>query len=242
MRRPRFYYPETLAVGQQLMLPAEITHHLARVLRAQVGDEFVLFNGAPGDFLAHIISFKKKQITAEISAFIPRVSESALRLHLAQALPKSSKMDFILQKAVELGVQEITPLQTDFVNVHLDATRAHQRHLHWQNILANASAQCGRTCVPILHPLTTLQDFIENSAVGGVMLAPEASVKLSDLELNAELPVILLIGPEGGFSPAELGKTQAAAFSCASLGPRILRTETASVAALSILQARFGDI
>jgi 16S rRNA (uracil1498-N3)-methyltransferase len=219
------------------------SHHLARVLRVKIGDEIILFNGEGGEYPAVISEIDKKRVHVAIKDFNPRDTESALNLYLAQGISRGEKMDFTIQKAVELGVKKIFPLLTERCNVKLDEERREKRLQHWRSIVISACEQSGRNKIPELVAPQTLHEFIKNSSADfKFVLAPDAEKKLSLHTFNKNASVILLIGPEGGLSNQEIKQAEQAGFHGLNLGPRILRTETAAIAALAALQFYAGDL
>jgi 16S rRNA (uracil1498-N3)-methyltransferase len=243
MTLSRIYQPVPLKSAERIDLDAPASHHLARVLRAQVADPLRIFNGEGGEYAAVITSIDKKKVQVEIGKFINRDAESSLQLSLAQGISRGEKMDYIIQKAVELGATRIIPLITERCNVKLDDERRQKRLQHWRAIVISAAEQSGRTRIPELLPPQTLQQWLPGAQADLCLaLAPTAVQKISGIKIAADASVILLIGPEGGLSPAEIEKVTKKGFLPLNLGPRIMRTETAAVAALSILQCIFGDM
>ncbi len=239
----RIFQAIPLAVNTQIILDNQASHHVARVLRAKVSDEVVIFNGEGGEFLGTITHIDKKNVTVSLTTFDAREAESTLHLTLAQGISRGEKMDYTIQKAVELGVNRIVPLLTERCNVKLDDERRQKRFQHWQSIVVSACEQSGRNRLPeILAPqaLTTWLPTVQ--ADQGFVLAPGAERSLQHFSLEKSAHIVLLIGPEGGLSQAEITQSQRYGFAPLALGPRILRTETAAVAALTALQCCFGDI
>ncbi len=244
----RFYHPETLAVGQLVELTAENKHHAARVLRLKKGDPIILFDGRGGEYAAHISVISKSGTTAVIEDFHNIVRESPLHIELAQAICVNEKMDWIIQKAVEMGVNSIQPVSTERSIVHLSDERSAKRLQHWHKIVISACEQCGRNQVPKVYPLTSLLQWLSQkkseSSVHGmsIMLSTIATTRLRQIAQPAPgTPITLAIGPEGGFTPDETVTLEHAGFIPLRLGQRILRTESAPLAAVSALQALWGD-
>lgn len=238
----RIFQPVALAVGSEIQLDEAATHHIARVLRASVDEELILFNGEGGEYAAVITRIDKKSVTVKIKNFIERDTESPLELCLAQGISRGEKMDYTIQKAVELGVKKIFPLLTERCNVKLDADRREKRFQHWRSIIIGACEQSGRNKIPeILAPQTLPQFLEQTTADWKFVLAPQAEKKLSAYSIPKNSRVILLIGPEGGLSDKEIEFAQRHDFLPLNLGPRILRTETAAVAAMTALQFHAGD-
>lgn len=242
MRRIRHYVDLPLAAGLPVILPEAAVAHLVRVLRLGVGDRFVLFNGDGGDYPAQLLSVAKKSAEALVGARVEAGNESPLRITLAQGIARGEKMDLILQKATELGVACIAPVITDRTEVKLDAERLEKKMQHWRGVLAAACEQSGRARLPQLLPPQSLASFA--AATGSsrrFILDPEAGRSLADAAVTAEDTVTLLIGPEGGLSERDEAALRAAKFEGLRLGPRILRTETAGLAAIAALNALYGD-
>lgn len=236
----RIYQPVPLAVGM-LQLEENASHHLARVLRAAVKDEVIIFNGEGGEYHGVIQQINKKNVVVELSKFVDRNSESPVVISLAQGIARGEKMDFVIQKAVELGVSEIFPIISERCNVRLDQEREQKRMQHWQAVVISACEQSGRNRLPVVHAPLMLSDWLEQShAEMKLVLSPHVTKKLKDVSVKPA-SIAVLIGPEGGLSEREIETTIKYNFTALNLGPRILRTETAAVAALSVLQFHFGD-
>jgi 16S rRNA (uracil1498-N3)-methyltransferase len=243
MREIRCFVPMPLPTGSVVELPELAAGHLLRVLRLGPGAGVTLFNGDGFDYPAQIEAARKQRCSVRIEHGIPNPNESPLRSVLLQSVARGEKMDLILQKACELGVSEVCPVITERTEVRLDGERAERRHGHWLGVLRGAAEQSGRARVPRLAPLRTLADALAQLPAGKrVLLAPDAPHALSLIPLDADPAVQLLIGPEGGLGERDLHTARAAGFAAARLGPRILRTETAGLAALAVLQARWGDL
>jgi 16S rRNA (uracil1498-N3)-methyltransferase len=242
MAVPRFYCPGELVSGGQVALPDQAAHHAAKVLRLRVGEPAVLFTGTGGEYEARVAHVGKHDVVMEVLAWREAERESPLRVTLAQAASAGEKMDFTLQKAVELGIDRIQPLLSERSVVRLSGERADKRVAHWQGVVTAACEQCGRNRVPGVLPLTGLGDWLgtREGAAPGLMLSPTADRALRDLP-RPDGPVTLLVGPEGGFSDGELRAAERAGFAPVRLGPRVLRTETAALAALAAMQALWGD-
>lgn len=237
---PRIYYPHPLQTGELITFDKEISHYLAQVLRLKNDFSIILFNGMGGEYHANFFLDRKKS-QASILSFDNVSRESVLKLHLGQGLARGDRMDYAIQKATELGVTSITPLITKFCSVKLAEERTPKRLLHWQNIAISASEQSGRTQVPIIHPPLPLDQWIQQS-FEGLSLLFELNSDLSLNKIEPENTIRLAIGPESGWDESEALLMIAQGFKACSLGPRILRTETAGVAAISILQGVFGDL
>ncbi|MFC5475077.1 16S rRNA (uracil(1498)-N(3))-methyltransferase [Paraherbaspirillum soli] len=240
---PRFYVSTPLKIGDLLPLPDQVAHHV-QVLRLAVGTVITLFNGEGGEYIATIVSIEKKRASAEIKSFSPREAELPYAITLAQALPESSKLDWIIEKSVELGVAGIQPLASQRCVVRLNSERAEKKQAHWQAVVVAAAEQSGRNRLPHLAPLSSYQDWIvQQDLHKRILLSPRGEQSLSDWARHQPPQALaLLIGPEGGFSEAEENIACAQGALMLSMGPRILRTETAGLAALAALNAIWGEM
>lgn len=249
MRISRIYHPESLMLNQTVILTPEKSHYLINVLRHLAGDELILFHQSSTEFSAKIISIegkKKPLVTVSLYAEKQVHTESKLAITLIQGLAKNDKMDWIIQKTVELGVFEIYPVITEFSEVRLNPERMKTKQEHWQNIAISAAEQSGRTYVPTVHMPQKIIDCLSKIDSEKIFcLHP----RLPALNLNSELKnlttpknLAVLVGPEGGFSPKEITHFEQMNYPFVTLGPRILRTETAAIVMQSLLQYRFGDI
>lgn len=240
MRNPRIFTPQTLSSNATLALDEQASHHLSRVLRFQTGHALTLFNGDGCEYPATIIAIDKRSVTVAIAEKIEADRESPIAMHLGIAISKGDRMDLVVQKAVELGVTEITPLISERVEVRLQGERADKKLQHWQGIVIAACEQCGRSRVPQIHPITSLHDWIAQvQAEKKFVLHHRSETHLGDMAKPQS--VALLIGPEGGLSETEIAAAERAEFSPLRLGPRVLRTETAPLAALALFQFCWGD-
>jgi 16S rRNA (uracil1498-N3)-methyltransferase len=239
----RVYLPEPLAVDVRLRLPETVAHHVLHVLRLKRGALLTLFNGAGGEYQAVIEKIERRTVYVRVESFRDLERESALSVTLAQCVSKGSRMDYAIQKAVELGVAAIVPLLSARSVVRLAAERWDHKHDHWHGVIAAACAQCGRNRLPRLVPVQTLETWL-GRAPGGLrlVLAPQVEGRTLRSLPTPATPLTLLVGPEGGLEPAELELVQRHGFLPLQLGPRVLRTETAGVAALAALQALWGDL
>lgn len=244
MRTIRIHVDQPLASGQDITLPQQAGEHVARVLRMAAGDPVVLFSGHDTmEYDATLALVGKREVVASVGEGRALQNESPLSLTLAQGVARGEKMDLIVQKATELGIARIVPLITERSEVKLDAARAEKRLLHWRAVAASACEQSGRAYVPVVEPAVPMQAWLASLQAGGPMrlaLLPEGSRRPGELALAG--PAILAIGPEGGFGERDRNALQAAAFTGLKLGPRILRTETAGLAAIAALQALYGDV
>ncbi len=246
MNAPRFYSPETLSVGACVALSESAARHAARVLRLREGDALILFDGRGGEFLARIARCGRDEVVAEMQTWRDRECESPLEITLVQALQAGEKMDLTVQKAVELGAQRIVPVASQRSVVRLEGDRARRRVEHWRAVAASACEQCGRNRVPEISELESLRQWLgrpfDHSALR-LMLDPRSDNTLQTLvRPTGGLRVELLIGPEGGFAPEEEAMAVKAGFAGIRLGPRVLRTETAGLAALAAIQCLWGDL
>ena len=242
MRLTRSHVDMELQHGTEVVLPEDVAAHLLRVLRLQVGDACVLFNGDGHDYDARITSIGKREARAEITAARRVDNESPLRITLLQGIARGEKMDWILQKATELGVARILPVTSERSEVKLDAQRADKRLAHWRGIVVAACEQSGRAVLPEVAPPQSLAQAAGLREGRGFILDPFAEASLSsirDAPLNA---CTIAIGPEGGWSPRDREQLIAAGYEGLKLGPRVLRTETAGIAAIAALQAACGDL
>jgi 16S rRNA (uracil1498-N3)-methyltransferase len=244
MRLTRSHLDTALAPGMRVTLPEPAANHLTRVLRLREGDECVLFNGDGHDYAARIIAVGKREVAAQVLSSQPVDNESPLAITLLQGVARGEKMDLILQKATELGVAAVMPVIAERTEVKLDAERAEKRVAHWRSVMVSACEQSGRARIPSLSaPLPLLQAInapMERSL--RLTLDPLGEMSLATLEVPAAMPITIAIGPEGGWSPRDREALRAAGFIGLRLGPRILRTETAGLAAIAALQSRFGDL
>ena len=241
MNLPRFYCREALAPGAHIDLPEPVARHAVRVLRLPPGAAMVLFDGRGGEYTAHIERIEKTRVVVVLGAWSDIERESRLVVTLIQAVQAGEKMDFTIQKAVELGVADIVPVDSRRSVIRLSGERAAKRGAHWQGVAAAACEQCGRNQVPVVAPLEKLEHWLARPARPGLrlLLAPDAEFSLDDLPPQKD--VQLLIGAEGGLDPQEVVAAKQAGFQAVRLGPRVLRTETAGLAALAALQALWGD-
>jgi 16S rRNA (uracil1498-N3)-methyltransferase len=243
MREVRCFVDQPLAADTSVELPEEAAGHLVRVLRLGVGAPLTLFNGDGHDYPAQIEEARKQHCVVRVNSAKPNLAESPLQLVLIQGVARGEKMDLILQKACELGVSAIWPVITERTEVRLDGERAERRQAHWLGVLRSAAEQSGRAQVPTLAPLRSLAESLAALPAGQrLLLDPYAGESLARLSLDPLQQVQLLVGPEGGLGDRDLQVASAVGFVPARLGPRVLRTETAGLVALSVLQARWGDL
>lgn len=240
---PRFYCAQSLAIGQLVNLPDTVAHHV-QVLRLEPGDLITLFNGEGGEYTATLSSVSKKNVSAEPKTFSPYEAELPYAITLAQALPEASKMDWIVEKAVELGVAGIQPLAAQRCVVRLSQERAIKKSAHWQAIIVAACEQSGRNRLPHLAEPAHFTDWIgQHDLHLRILLTPRAEQSLSDwARHHPPQAVTLVIGPEGGFTEAEENTAREHNVLSLSMGQRVLRTETAGLAALAALNAVWGEM
>lgn len=241
MSHPRFYVREPLAPGARLELPEPVARHAVRVLRLPSGTPITLFDGRGGEYPAVLEYVDRDYVTATVGAWLERECESPLAVTLVQAVQAGDKMDFTIQKCVELGVSHIVPVESRRSVIRLTGDRAGKRVAHWQGVAAAACEQCGRNRVPLVVPLESVEKWLARPAGKALrlMLAPGAATTLASLPKTTELE--LLVGAEGGLDEREIEAAKFAGFAAISLGPRVLRTETAGLAALATLQTLWGD-
>jgi 16S rRNA (uracil1498-N3)-methyltransferase len=244
MRVNRVHVESALAVGARIALPEGAAAHLLRVLRLGVGDGCVVFNGDGHDYDARIVAAGKRGGEVEVIGMRVVNSESPLRIVLVQGVARGEKMDWIVQKATELGVAGFVPVSSDRSEVRLDGERAARRLAHWRSVVVAACEQSGRATVPDVAAPLPLAAALPHLPQAGLRLTldPEAADSIATLPDPGGRPVVIAIGPEGGWSPRDRSVLADAGFSGMRLGPRILRTETAGMAAIVALQSRFGDL
>lgn len=242
---PRFYCPQPLAVGATVDLPESVAHHL-HVVRLQPGAALTLFDGRGGQYRATLLETGKKRASATVDAFDAIDVELSYAVTLAQGLPEGAKMDWIVEKAVELGVAAVQPLAAQRSVVRLSGDRLDKRQAHWQGVIESASEQSGRNRLAQLLPLAEFRRWIEapqESPQPRILLSPRGTQSLAGwAQANAPQALTLLVGPEGGFSPEEEDAAIAAGALPLSMGPRVLRTETAALAAMAMLAGIWGGM
>lgn len=237
MRLSRFFIDAPLALGEH-HLPEASAHYIARVLRLAEGAAVQLFDGSGQEYRGELIEVGKKTVRVRLQEALAGMAESKLRIHLGQGLSRGERMDWAIQKATELGVAQITPIISERCEVRLKDERADKRLAHWRQIAISACEQCGRSVVPIIHPPQLLSDWLATEADLKLVLHPVAEPLASHATPDT---LVFLIGPEGGLTDAEVEQARMAGFQPARLGPRVLRTETAPVVALSVAQQLWGD-
>ena len=243
MRIPRMFYDGILEVGRSVDLDKEQVHYLGRVLRLKPERQLVLFNGLGGEYLCQISNLDTKQGVISVLVFQDPHTESPLNICLALGLSKGYKFDWAIQKATELGVTSIQPLTSQRTEVRLVGDRLEKKLCHWQGVIRSATEQSGRTRVPdLLAPLSISEYLGKDEAKCKLLLDPEASVSLSENEqlLRGASSVSLVVGPEGGLDEQEIGLAKSQGYLCTHMGPRVMRTETAPIAALAVIQSHVG--
>lgn len=243
MRQTRIFIDSTLTAGQTLPLPAEAANHVQRVLRLRAGASLLLFNGRGGEYSATLLRADRDATIAQVDTHHAGDRESPLRLTLLQGVSRGERMDTIVQKATELGVTRILPVLTEFSVVKLDADAAAKRRAHWRAIAIGACEQSGRNRLPELAEVSDYAPALAAAAAGPgmrVLLAPDAPQSLATAAHGGD--ITLLVGPEGGLSERERLLAERAGFVSCRMGPRVLRTETAPLAALALLQGLLGDL
>ncbi len=241
MRNTRIYTEQALQSRASFVLAPEPSRHIARSLRMEVGAALTLFDGRGGEYPAIIDAIDKKHVTVTTGEHDAVERESVLDVHLGIALSRGDRFDWVIQKATELGVRRITPLDTEHTGVRLKGDRLEKKLGHWQQVAVSACEQCGRNRLPAIGNVTTVAQWLgtNNAELSFVLHHRAADVPaLPDTAKD----IALLIGPEGGLSASEIAAAEDAGFNALSLGPRVLRTETAPLAALALLQARWGDM
>ena len=237
---PRFYVDAPLRAGGVCALSEDAAHHAIHVLRLREGEDVTLFNGRGGEFAARIASIQRLRIAIDLLQHRAIERESPLRLALVQGVSAGEKMDSTLRKAVELGVAEVQPVLAARSVARPKGDRAENRRAHWQKVVIAACEQCGRNRIPEVHPLIAVPDYRPDAQATRILLSPLSRLPLSRVPLEGS-SFVVAAGPEAGFTADEEAALASAGFIPASLGPRVLRTETASVAALAALSALRGD-
>lgn len=237
----RIYQPGIYEPGQTIALSVSAAHHVAVVLRMRPDDPLVLFRGDDQEYSATMVSVRKSEVLVRLDAVVSVCRESSRALHLAQGISKGDRMAFVIQKAVELGVASITPILTRHSVVRLNADRLAKKQAQWEAIAIGACEQSGRTRLPVVYPACALDEYLNGCQSDlKLILSPKATATWRDYSFTGEVSV--LVGPEGGFSDDELCLAEVRHCRLLGLGPRILRTETAAISVLSVLQAVCGDL
>ena len=245
MRTPRIYQATPLKTGETITLEAQAATHVARVLRLKQDDQIIVFNGQGGEYAGVIAAIDKRSVQVTLGEYQQNQMESPLHIGLVQGVSRSERMDYTLQKSVELGVSEIYPVTTQHISVHLDAARAHKKRAHWQGVVNSACEQSGRDRVPEVHELVSLQSCVDAlSAVDAqlkLVLDHRANTTLNQVSVTNNSRIVMVVGPEGGLSNDERDWLIENGFTAVSMGPRVLRTETAALAAIAVMQSLWGD-
>jgi 16S rRNA (uracil1498-N3)-methyltransferase len=244
MRLTRVYVDAPLACGKRIRLEGSAASHITRVLRLRVGAALTLFNGAGGEYEGSIDKAHGGEVTVAVGAGVAAERESPLNLTLAQGVSRGERMDLVVQKATELGVSRLVPVLTERSVVRLTAQQSDRKVNHWRAITIAACEQCGRNRLPSLATPVPLAEFLRAAAAGEtrLLLSPEGATALAEVKRPGSGGITVLIGPEGGLTGEEEQAAIAAGFTAVRLGPRVLRTETAALAALALLQREFGDL
>lgn len=243
MSRSRLFSPDPVPANSSLTLGSEAARYVGRVLRLKAGDSLTVFDGSGAEFPATVERVTRQALTLAVGERVSRNRESPLRIHLVQGISRGERMDVVVQKATELGVIRLSPVLTDYSVVRLAPDRAAKRHAHWQKIAQSACEQCGRNIVPTIDAPRSLDDWFaahDSLADSALILRADAATPIASIDPPAA-GLTMLVGPEGGFSESEQARAAAVGFHAVNLGPRILRTETAALAALAIAQANWGD-
>ncbi len=241
MRISRLYANDTLRINETINLDDDNAHYARSVLRLKNDAQIIVFNGQGGEFFGRVVEVSRKNVRVELQEFIDRSVESNLKIHIGLGISRGDRMDFSVQKAVELGATKITPLITERCVVQFKDEKKSQRWQHWQKIIQHATEQSGRTVLSEFDEISPLGAWVATQQSGlRIFLDPYAPTSLAQLTLDNN-EVILLTGPEGGFSSAERDAAVLAGFTPVKLGARVLRTETASLAALATVQMLWGD-
>lgn len=243
MRLMRVHVDARLESGRQLVIEGSAANHIARVLRLRVGDSLTLFNGRGGEHGGGIEEIRRDTVLVNVLEHRAVERESAFQLVLAQGISRGERMDWVVQKATELGVAQILPVFTERSVVHLDEKQAARKVHHWQSVAIAACEQSGRNRLPHIAQPIGLYDLLQQPAAHGtaLLLSPGAATRVHDLTASGPGATVL-IGPEGGLAETEQQTAVRAGYTPVRLGPRVLRTETAAVCALTLLQHRFGDL
>lgn len=242
MRVPHIYQASSITLNTPVTLGDDAAGHIGRVLRMKVGENVSIFNGEGGEYLSEIVELTKKKVVVMPLQFNAHDAESPLQIHLGQCVSRGDKMDFTIQKSVELGITAITPIFSQRCGVKLTGERLEKKHQQWQKIAIAAAEQSGRNFVPTIHPPIDLKHWLEQQTQAiKLTLHPRAEHSIKTIAVP-EQGVRFLVGPEGGFTDEEMAQTKQQDFVDIRLGPRVLRTETAALTVLSALQLQFGDL
>jgi 16S rRNA (uracil1498-N3)-methyltransferase len=232
MRIPRIYTAAELTLKTSVELDSAASNHVGKVLRMKPGQQLVLFNGSGTDYTADISDVTKKHVTVALNSAVEVSSESPLNTHIGQVMSRGDRMDYMIQKSTELGATEITPLTSERCEVKLKGDREEKRVKQWQQIAISAAEQCGRSTIPTIHPISSLEDWVNRKPKASLGLVLHHRTTQQITSLDRPNSICLLIGPEGGLSETEIETATNKKFVATTFGPRVFRTETAPVAAL----------
>lgn len=242
MRIPHIYQAGDITLASEFTLDDDAAGHIGRVLRMKAGEHVSLFNGQGGEYLCELLTVGKKLVTVMPLEFDDKNVESPINIHLGQGISRGDKMDFTIQKSVELGVSEITPIFSQRCGVKLSPERLAKKHLQWQKIAIAAAEQSGRNTITTIHSPVDISDWLKQpSEEIKLTLHPRAKHSIKTIKVP-DAGVRFLVGPEGGFTDTEIAQTKQQEFVDIRIGPRVLRTETAALTVLSALQLQFGDL
>lgn len=241
MRVSRIYLPAAIECGSNITLPDELGHYVVNVLRLKSGAAITLFNGQGGEYVGVLSRVEKRRVEVKVEEYLSKDVESPLDITLAQGVSRGERMDYTLQKVVELGVTKIIPLITERTVVNIKGDRRIKRREHWQGVVKSACEQSGRNIVPEVEELATMDDWMQKQGAGLQLVLHHRTKQGLNAMAYQGGPITLLIGPEGGLSQGEIEFAQDKGFIPVCLGPRVLRTETAAVAALAAMQVLWGD-
>lgn len=239
---PRIFVDKALQIGQNIELPSAAARHVVKVLRLGVGQQITVFNGRGGEYEAEVCELGRRVTRVTITEFHATERESPLTITLVQGISRGERMDFTIQKAVELGVDTIIPFQAHRSTSKLSTERASRRLRHWQGVIYHACEQSGRNRIPTLTPITDLEQIAtDTDGELKLVMSPLGERQLSEIPLGTGA-IRLVVGPEGGLDDHEQERLRSAGYEEFRVGPRVLRTETAAIAGITLLQARFGDL
>lgn len=241
MRLPRIFSSKALSVSTEIELDKEAGTHISRVLRMSTGQQIELFNGDGFSYFAQIQAIERNQVSVRVVEALEATNESPLNIHLFQGVSRGDKMELTLQKGVELGVTQFTPLITERCGVKLDEKRWQKKLEHWQKVIESACEQCGRNTIPALHPVIKMQAALSQFNDNSFFMHPEGKQSFKSISADTNLEIQLWVGSEGGFSDEEISWVEAHGCKPVQLGPRVLRTETAALAAVSVMNSLWGD-
>jgi 16S rRNA (uracil1498-N3)-methyltransferase len=242
MRIPRIFTAQPLIAGSSIQLEQGAARHLSSALRMSVGQSIILFDGHGGEYSAALTEVKKSKVWVAVNEFSDKDLESPLKIQLAIGISRGERMDWIVQKATELGATEITPLFTERCEVKLSGERLEKKTRHWQQIAISACEQCQRNIVPIVNSAAMIDQYLADPVIGLKLVLHHRTEKRLTEMANSNNNIALLVGPEGGLSDREIESAIKHNFAALALGPRVLRTETAPLAAISIIQSLWGDM